>query len=228
MRRIVLGGLWLGFIVYAVALAPPDQPDTAALIGRLATGNWQGVNPAIAALFNIMGLWPLIYAGVALVDGHGQSARAWPFVLGSFAVGAFALFPYLIWRRPNPHFVGPPSQLLQLLESRWLSGAVLLGAIALLGFGLVAGDWPDFWQQWRTSRFIHVMSLDFCLLWALFPVLIGDDMARRQLKHPVLAMLPFVPLVGAAAYLVLRPRLPLQSTDKPAAEQLGKAAETSH
>jgi hypothetical protein len=221
MRRIVLGGLWLGFIVYAVALAPPDQPDTAALIGQLATGNWQGINPAIAALFNTMGLWPLIYACVVLVDGHGQPARAWPFVLGSFAVGAFAILPYLIWRRPSPDFVAPPSRLLQLLESRWLSGAILLGAIALLGFGLAAGDWPDFWQQWRTSRFIHVMSLDFCLLWALFPLLLGDDMARRQLKQPALVGLTLVPLVGAAAYLLLRPRLRLQAATGPLAGRLG-------
>jgi hypothetical protein len=51
--------------------------------------------------------------------------------------------------------------LLKLLDSR-LTGIVLtIGAIILVAYGLGNGDWENFEGQWQTSRFIHVMSLDF-------------------------------------------------------------------
>lgn len=92
IRRIGLALGWLGFVGYAVGLAPPDQPDTGVLIMQLSTGAWADINPAIVALFNLMGLWPLAYACLALVDGREQKVPAWPFVVGSFGLGAFALF----------------------------------------------------------------------------------------------------------------------------------------
>ena len=226
MNRFVFWGLWLGFVLYAFILAPPDRPDTADLILRLSTGAWDGINPAVVALFNAMGLWPMVYAAVALGESHDQRRRAWPFVVGSFAVGAFALLPYLALRTPNlgPTGLGsndngaPPSRLLRLLESRWLGAVLAAGAIALAIFALTQGDWPDFWQQWQTSRFIHVMTLDFCALWLLFPTLLKEDMARRGLKTPgVIAAVLALPLVGACLYLALRPAL----VDHPAAGEVG-------
>ncbi len=213
MNRLIFWAIWLGFILYSFILAPPDRPDTADLILRLSTGQWDGINPAIVALFNAMGIWPMVYAAVILVDGHGQKLWAWPFVLVSFAVGAFALLPYLALRQPNPSFSGSSFNgsrglLLRLLESRWLGALLAAGAIALVSLALFKGDWPDFWQQWQTSRFIHVTSLDFCALWLLFPVLLRDDMARRRLTQPwVPAAVLALPLVGAGVYLALRPSL---------------------
>ena len=209
MRRFALFALWIGVLVYAFVLAPPNQPGTTELIVRLSVGDWEGINPAVCALFSVMGIWPMIYAAVALIDGHQQQARAWPFVLASFGTGAFALLPYLIWRSPNPTFTGPKNGLLKLLDSRWLGLGLLAAVLGLVGYGLVAGDWADFLEQWRTSRFIHVASLDFCLLWGLFPVLLGDDMARRGVKQSTwFGVVLLLPLVGAAAYLTLRPPLP--------------------
>ena len=206
MRLIFFAVLWVGFVVYAFILAPPQQSDTFNLILKLSTGNWEGINPAIIAIFNAMGIWPMVYACVALIDGRGQRLPAWPFVLVSFAVGAFALLPYLALRKVNPTFTGPKTILLRLVDSRWLGALLTAGSLAVVGFGLFKGDWSDFWQQWQTSRFIHVMTLDFCFLWLLFPALLKDDMARRHLQQPwiyvgVLAL----PLVGASAYLAWRP-----------------------
>lgn len=200
--------VWLGFVVYAFGFAPPDQPDTFDLIQRLASGQWQGINPAVVALFNVMGLWPMIYGCLLVVDGRGQPVPAWPFAVASFAIGAFALLPYLGLRRPNPQMLGPSTRLLAVAESRWVGGAIALGAILLVGYGAIAGDWADFVQQWQTSRFIHVMSLDFCLLCSLVAALLGDDMARRDLRSPwIFWAVVLVPLLGIAVYLTLRPRL---------------------
>ena len=209
VRRLLFSLVWLAFVVYAFRFAPPDQPDTFKLIQQLSTGQWGGINPAIVALFNLMGIWPLAYACLALIDGHGQKPPAWPFVMGALGLGAFLLLPYLVLRQPNPTFISPKSKLLTLVDSRWLGLSLLVGSAVLLGYGIYAGDWADFIAQWQTNRFIHVMSLDFCLLWLLVPSLLGDDMARRGLKNAQLfALVSAIPLVGLTAYLTFRPALP--------------------
>lgn len=204
-NKIIFGSIWLSFILYAFIFAPPDQPETLTLIQNLSTGNWTGINPLIIALFNIMGIWPLIYSCVLFMDGQGQKIPAWPFATLSFGVGAFAILPYLALRQPNPQFVGKKSGLIKVLDSRITGLLLTLGAIALVSYGLSQGNWGDLIQQWQTSRFIHVMSLDFCLLSFLFPALLGDDMARRGMKNPAIFWgVSLVPLFGPLFYLITR------------------------
>jgi hypothetical protein len=213
MNKAIFGVLWLGFVVYAFFLAPPNQPDTTSLILQLSTGQWQGINPLIIALFNLMGIWPLLYTSLMLIDGQGQKLPAWPFAMGSFAVGAFAILPYLLLRQSNPSFSGHKNWILRLWDSRWTGGIALFGGAILITYGLIQGDWADFLAQWRSDRFIHVMSLDFCLLSLLFPVLLRDDFARRGLKNPQLFWLvSLLPIIGGATYLLARPPLPSPET----------------
>lgn len=214
IRRSFFAFLWLGFVTYAFGFAPPDSPDTMDLIRQLSTGDWSKINPIVVALFNLMGIWPMAYAGMALVDGHGQKTPAWPFVLGSFGLGAFLLMPYLGLRQPNPQFLPPKSKLLTVVDSRWFGASLLIGALILMGYGFYADDWENFAHQWQTNRFIHVMSLDFCLLWLLVPSLLGDDMARRNLKNTrIFWLVSAIPLLGITAYLTFRPTLPQPITE---------------
>jgi hypothetical protein len=212
-RKIGFWLLWLGFITYAFVFAPPDQPNTLELITNLSTGKWAGINPLIVSIFNLMGVFPLIYSCLLFIDSRGQKIPAWIFATISMGVGAFALLPYLALRQPNPTFPGQKNLLLKLLDAR-LTGVVLsIGAIALVAYGLGKGDWADFLQQWQTSRFIHVMSLDFCLLCVLFPALLGDDMARRGMNNSVIFWLTaLIPLFGSLGYLCVRPPLPEDSS----------------
>ena len=206
VRKISFVLLWLGFLGYAFLLAPPDRPDTFELIKNLSTGQWTGINPLIVSLFNIMGILPLIYASILPFDGRGQKVRAWPFLVTSFAVGAFAILPYLFLREPNPKFTGEKNLFLKIMDSRFTAILITLGALYLLSYGLLQGNWSEFALEWRTSRFIHVMSLDFCLLCALFPTLVKDDLARREVKDTTfLFALTFIPLLGPLLYLCLRP-----------------------
>ncbi len=208
MRKIIFWSLWVGFSVYAFGFAPPNQPDTFELIKNLSTGQWEGINPLIVSLFNLMGVFPLIYSCMVFIDGKGQKIPAWIFTTFSFGVGAFALLPYLALREPNPDFVGKKNAFLKLLDSRITGIALSIGAIVLVSYGL-QGGWSDFVQQWQTDRFIHVMSLDFCLLCLLFPALLGDDMAKRGMENPILFWLvTLIPLFGPLAYLSVRKPLP--------------------
>ncbi|MEO0516473.1 MAG: DUF2834 domain-containing protein [Cyanobacteria bacterium P01_A01_bin.116] len=206
--------LWLGFGIYAFAFAPPAQPDTLDTIIQLSSGQWDALNPAIVALFNLMGIWPMIYASLALIDGLDQKIPAWPFVAGSFAVGAFALLPYLALRQPTPAVLGSANglksnlsghKLIRLVDSPWFGRSLLLGSVLLLSYGVFNGDWSDFAEQWRTSQFIHVMSLDFCMLCAVVGPLLKSDMAKRTLNNPVLFWsATLIPLLGIAFYLSVR------------------------
>lgn len=205
-RKNLFWLLWLGVIVYAFFLAPPDNyEETFELIKRLSTGQIEGINPLIVSLFNIMGVWPVIYGCVLFFDGRGQKVPAWPFAVLSFGVGAFSLLPYLALREPNPEFAGQKSLFLKILDSKITAVLLLLGSAGLVSWGLINGDWADFFVQWQNKRFIHVMSLDFCLLCLLFPALLGDDMSRRGIKNTTLFwVVSLIPLFGPLGYLCLR------------------------
>ena len=209
-KKIGFWLLWVGFVAYAFLLAPPDRPDTFELIKNLSTGQWEGINPLVVSLFNIMGVWPMIYSCLLFIDGRVQKIPAWPFAALSFGVGAFALLPYLALRQPTTEFAGTKNFFLKLLDSRLTGVALTIGSAIIVAYGLVNGDWGNFVQQWQTSRFIHVMSWDFCLLCLLFPALLGDDMARRGLKNSQLFWLTaLIPLFGPLVYLCVRPPLPV-------------------
>jgi hypothetical protein len=208
VRRLGFAGLWLLFLGYATFLAPGDGPETLDLIVRLSTGQVAGINPAVVALFNLMGVLPLAYSCLLYADGRGQKIWAWPFAAGAFAVGAFALIPYLGLRQDNAGWIGPKSRTIRFWDSRYTAIAILVAAVGLVLYGLLAGDWADFGRQWESSKFIHVMSLDFCLLSLLGSELVPDDMARRGMMDArLLAVVQWVPLFGLLAYLVVRPRL---------------------
>jgi hypothetical protein len=215
-NTIIFGGLWLGFTGYAFLLAPPDRSDTLQLIIDLSTGNWTGINPLVIALFNLMGILPMVYACLMLIDGKTQKLSAGLFSAASFAVGAFAILPYLALRVPNSRSdVDSRSDrnierrgMIKLVDSLWLGVALTIGTIVLLRYGITQGNWTDFVQQWHTNRFIHVMSLDFCLLTLLLPVLIVDDIDRRNFTNPqAVKLLSLVPLFGGLIYLCIRPNL---------------------
>lgn len=201
--------VWALFITYAFGFAPPDTPNTLELITKLVQGDVAGINPAIVALFNLMGVLPCAYACVLVSDGKGQKIPAWLFVVASFFVGAFALLPYLALREENPQFVGEKSWAVKILDSRITGFVIAVAGIVLLVYGLRFGDWQDFLLQWKTNRFIHVMSLDFCLLCALVPWLLKDDLSRRGWgdRDNVFTLVSAFPLVGVLIYLCIRPPL---------------------
>lgn len=208
-RKIGFIVLWLGFVTYAFFLAPPNQPNTFELIKNLSTGRWDGINPLIISLFNIMGVFPMIYSCLLFIDGRAQKISVAPFAAASFGVGAFAILPYLFLREPNTEFPGDKNWLIKILDSRITGVLLFIGAVILVSYGLINGDWGDFIGQWQTSRFIHVMSLDFCLLCLLFPALLGDDMARRGINNTALFWITaLIPLFGPLLYLCVRSPLP--------------------
>ncbi len=205
-RKLFLGLLWLAFTIYAIAssLTKTQQGDFE-LILKLSTGEFAGINPIIIAIFYIMGIFPVVYAAFILFDSN-QKISPYPFSAVSFGLGAFALLPYLALRQTDITGNKSKNWLLKILDSRLTAIAASVAFIALMIWGLTQGDWSDYVAQWQTSQFIHVMSIDFCLLSLLFPAILGDDMQRRGVKGWLKAI-AFIPLFGALIYWCLRPQL---------------------
>jgi hypothetical protein len=210
--KIVLWLVWLVFVAYTLLLAPLDQPGTLTLIEKLIKLEWADINPILAAIFSFMGVWPMIYASLIFIDERMQDISAWPSFLASNGAGIIGLVPYLILRIPNQEFSGHKDIWLKLLDSRAFGIFLGLTTVGLLAYAMLAGDWGDFIRQWHTNRFVHLISLDFLLMCLLFPSILGDDMARRGLRDSrIFWAVALVPLLGAIAYLCLRPPLPESS-----------------
>ena len=92
--KAYLAALYLA--LWLVAVTAPAADAAAVLPDLLA---FEGPDAWSIVIFNLMGVWPVLAGAPLLADGPGQRVPAWPFVLLSFAAGAFVLIPYLLLRR---------------------------------------------------------------------------------------------------------------------------------
>lgn len=208
-RKVLLSVVWVAFVAYTLLLAPLEQPGTLTLVEKLVKLQWADINPFVITLFSLMGVWPLVYACLMFIDSRMQNISAWPSFLASNGSGVIGMMPYLLLREPSQKFSGQKNIWLKILDSRIMGVCLSLITAGLLVYALLTGDWGDFVEQWHTNRFIYLMSLDFSLLYLVFPSLLGDDMARRGIEDArIFWAVALVPLLGAIAYLCLRPSLP--------------------
>lgn len=159
--RVAYGIGLVVLIGVAFGLAPPARPDQWAWILRLLSGQWEGENPLVVAHFNLMGIWPL--AMVALWRREwSRPGRlpAWPFLVGAFVLGCFALLPYAALRRAPE--LGPPG------VPAWVWGILGAGFVAMSAWGLVAGDLAGWVTTARTDGFVWPMAWDFLAFVFLF------------------------------------------------------------
>jgi hypothetical protein len=209
LRQLGLSLLWFGFVAYIGWFAPPIQSDTFQPLQTLLSGQLPIVNPVHVSLFSMVGIWLLIYSCLIFADGRMQRVRAWIFMLLSVGSGVLGLIPYLALRDPNSDFSGEKDGWLRFCDARSTGILLSISTITLFLFALVLGDWSAYFHEWQTNKFIHGMSLAFCLFALLFPALLGDDMERRGLSDARLFWaVALAPIVGPLVYLCLRPALP--------------------
>jgi hypothetical protein len=217
IRKIVLWLIWISFVCYTIWLAPLDRPATWEIARKLVTLQWQEINAYLLAIFWLMGVWPMIYACLMFVDGRMQSFRAWPYFIGSNFTGVICLLPYLLFRRRTTSLEGSKDGWLEILDRRSTGVMLLLAAIGLIAYALIAGDWQAFVQQFQTVAFTHLITLDFCLMCLVFPIttLFDDDLLRRGIySHLVFWWVALVPLFGPLLYLCWRPPLSIASSSE--------------
>ncbi|MFS7983872.1 hypothetical protein Hanom_Chr11g00979751 [Helianthus anomalus] len=212
--------LWGGLLYYVFNLAPNQTPSTDMYLLKklcyLIGDDGFQPNPVIVSLWNIMGLWPIVYSMLLIPSGRSSKGNVpvFPFLLLSFFLGAYALIPYFVlWRPPPP--VTEESELkkwpLNFLESKLTAGVIFAVGLGLVvNAGLATGDnWKEYLQYFGGSRLIHVTSIDFTLLSTFAPFWVYNDMTIRKWTDKGFWLVPFsvVPFVGPALYVLLRPSL---------------------
>lgn len=213
-RKIAFWLLWVGFIAYALIFAPTGGKDNLQLLINLFTLKWTEINGITLSIFALVGIWLMIYSCVLFFDGRMQELPFWIFAIASVATGVIGLLPYLALREQNEHFSGSKNQFLQILDSRLTALYIITIVVALATYTIIAGDWADFVEQFLSLRFVNVMTVAVGLFWLCFPSIVGDDLARRGMKKgQILTGITFIPLVGALAYLFLRPQLEADQLD---------------
>ena len=222
VRTASVAALWLGLIGY-VALGAPGKDEAAQaldseLLSKLIADPFSSDAPRLfVVVFNLMGVWPAVYASLLLPGTRDQKpVPALPFLAGAVAFGMFALSPYLALReRRTEGCVKPTGLAGRWFESKINAAVLMLSTIGLLGFGLTAPDLgaavADYKALFDAQLFVHVTTLDFMALWALSFAVVKEDMERRpesSLDPNLAPALAAVPILGPLAWMLIRPPLP--------------------
>ncbi|MGB8000254.1 MAG: hypothetical protein WCF60_09245 [Anaerobacillus sp.] len=191
MRKISLLIIWLGFIFYSLFLAPDGNGE---YFSDLMTMN--DPDPGLLAMFSLLGVFPVVFAILLLQDDRG-SVPAWPFVLGSFAFGAFSLLPYFILNSNMARSNRTPDKVAQFLQSKGLLVVLILLTLFLFGYGILAGE-PDVYKTaFGESNFVHVMTIDFVVLTMLSVIALYDRNHRN-------AFVGLIPIIGSLLIVMKR------------------------
>ncbi len=201
--------LFFGFVGYAVRVAPPADPAlTRALIHGTLTGDFGSIDPSIAAVFSALGVVPLLAATFTLRDGARRKVPAWPFALAMFAVGAFALLPWLAVRgafgpRAEPR---PPSLARRFLAHPIVAWGIVVCLVGLTVWGIAAGSPEAYVRAFRTTAMVHVMTIDFVVCTLLLTMLMEEERARSTRESQIARVVRVVPLFGTALWNALTRR----------------------
>ncbi|KAL3904142.1 MAG: hypothetical protein SGILL_010184, partial [Bacillariaceae sp.] len=219
------GALWLGFLVFGIFLSPGevlDLKDTQIIEGFIndPSNTAGGMNPLFFAVFNGLGIMPIVMAQLALPQGSKSGVPAAPFMLGSVAAGFGAAGLYLTLR-------APPVERKTKAEASWITSNILdnkianWGAVALSGSVLVTSGilssfvdgsfstiLDGYMQLASTSKLVCVSSVDLMILSIAVATLIPQDYRLRTADGgdgadgtniPVIAASTLLlPVVGAA------------------------------
>lgn len=190
MKRWIAVVLWVGLLV-AMFTAPPQREDMWPWIIDLATGDWEGTEPWVVAHFNLMGIFPMLLL-VQLRDRlASRPLPAWPFALGMFALGGYALLPWFILQ-PARNQAKPWAWLERLRIP--IAALCALGTVGLVAWAALTGD-PAAWAQIAASDgFVFPMAWDFLALW-LSSVLLAKARGGRW-------WLALVPALGTGLFLL--------------------------
>ena len=195
--------VWLLLIGYAVFLAPGG--DTDPVLSNIFSGNLGDIDPLVLAVFNSLGLFPMVFLTLLLLNDR-QKWPAWPFALLSFGIGAFSLLPYFAFgdRKPERK-LRTPKWLVRFLGSRfWLILLMLSWAVnsltLLQGFSLAA-----YRDAFFASGLVSVMTVDWFVLWGLSVYAV-----HRFYSEAAYKALAWIPIIGPVLVLFVNKKQALK------------------
>ena len=198
--RYLYALLLISLLLDAFLLAPKNMDEDQ--LWNLILGNYDSIDPALFSVFMIMGVFPILCASHLL--NEKTSPPYWPFLIGSFFLGCFAILPFLTVRKNN---IYQPIPWLQSKYFGFFFGTLLL---ALLFYGTNEGDLYLFVQEFQHDRFVHIMSLDFLAFILTLSILTYEDLRKRETD---LYIWSYTPLIGPIIWLCMRDQFPINRSD---------------
>ncbi|WP_315795348.1 hypothetical protein [Paenibacillus sp. BIC5C1] len=209
--RWILSLTWLAFIAYACVWAPGQPLESDPVFKELVT--LQSKEPWLLTVFSWLGIYPAIFACLLLrksVEKRGIRVPAWPFVLLSFGLGAFALLPYFAWSSQTHRgsgyeqlsFGNQRESGIGRVAAHKLTHVILL--LLTLGTGFYAvtqGNSDVYMEAFRASSFVHIMTIDFVILTLLSVIALFRDASDNRRSH-IWAIAGAIPLIGPLVYLM--------------------------
>eukprot|EP00904_Undaria_pinnatifida_P006522 jgi/Undpi1/29/HiC_scaffold_1.g00029.m1 len=207
LRRSLLFGVWLPFVAYAFGPWSPGQPGDPKDI-ELVTHLYDTFGPETAvfsSIFNALGFLPAMMGR--------QPVPPQPFVFGAFALGFFALGPYLALRNylPEVDSEGDEVSTLEKLVTSKVSAVLFLAlsSYCVVSFFSAVADpaaVTSYVDLFWSSKLAHISTLDAVVLSAAAVDPLREDMVRRGWEPEAAKVALFaVPLVGLALWLLVRP-----------------------
>ena len=189
---------------WAAAAAPPVRPDMWAWVKLTLSGYWIGQESWLVAVFWLLGITPVMLAGLVRDQLFARPVPCAPFVLSAMALGGFAFLPWVIvsgdaLRAQEQTTAGAPERTLPLeaIGGRRWGQLVALPALLALGSGVVWGDPLGYLAFARGEGFAFVMTADFVALW-LVSVALCFRRSRSRLW-----LVSMIPVAGPAIWMAL-------------------------
>ncbi|WP_226580985.1 hypothetical protein [Halobacillus litoralis] len=194
-RRIIFLIAWTLFILYAVFIAPDgNQGYLDQLI------NMDDPDPLLLMVFSFLGIYPMVFASFLLGEDDSR-VPVWPFVIGSFMLGAFSLMPYFfLSEAESSRTVRTPDWLIKVLRSRVFLVVLMAGTVVLFFYGVTQGSFATYGEAFQSSQFVHVMTIDFFVLTGLSVFVIGWR-ERKYGRSEKKQWMGCVPIIGTLIYL---------------------------
>ena len=219
-ERLTLAAGWLALGSTAVFVAPTGTSgfDTELITSLISSPFSGAVNPLFESLFNSLGVVPAVYAALLLPGGKDQPRLPPVPPIGlSFALGFFALGPYLILREPRDEEGSIQKSDLgwataNIFENKIFAAVNTLFATFLIGYAAThcdASTIEGFKLLWtEQSALCCVSSCDLLVLsLAMFGVISEDQKRRGVFSSASAAAFSAVPVLGPCVWLLVRPTL---------------------